>query len=218
MPTIEELQAELDAQKAEAKKLKDQNVSLKKNNDELKSKTKTPEKKDPPKDDDDLLAKVKKEQEEKEAAAKGDKGLESALSFNLTVADFIKNNKDILPSDFEGVLNLANKESYDSPKQKANAIRSGLIQSFFNVQAHQDLLTDNQKKALADFMKLTKTGKEENSHTVYENVFESAFQMLKQVKKAEDKARVKASEGTNSSSYKDKLVKGSREKYFGKKA
>ena len=171
-----------------------------------------------PKEDDDLLTKAKKEQEAKEALAKGDKSLESALSFNLSVGDFVKNNKDILPGDFQKVLDQANKETYESPKQKANAVRSGLIQSFFAIQAHADMLTDNQKKVLADFMKLTKNGKEEQSHSVYENVFEPSFEMLKHLKKAEDKAKVKASEGTNNSSYKDRLAAASMKKYFGKKA
>lgn len=202
------------------KKSQEEIAALKKEKDDEKKKAQDEldRKKKESGEGDDLLARAKKEKEEKEAAAKGDKSLESALSFNLTVADFVKNNKDILPDDFAKVLELANKESYDTPKQKANAIRSGLIQSFFSVQSHQDLLTENQKKTLADFLKLTKTGKEEKSHEVYENVFESAFEMLKHVKKAEDKAKMKASEGTNSSSYKDKLMKGSTDKFFGKKA
>lgn len=208
---IAKLQADHAASLAEIAKMKKEKDDEKKAADDKK-------KKDDEDKDEDLLAKAKREKQEKEDAAKGDKGLESALSFNLTVAEFIKNNKDLIPDSFEKVLELANKETYDSPKHKANAIRSGLIQSFFEVQDHINLLTDNQKKNLADFMKLTKTGKEEQSHTIYENVFESAFQMLKQVKKAEDKAKAKASEGTNSSSYKEKLMAASKNKFFGKKS
>ncbi len=80
------------------------------------------------------------------------------------------------------------------------------------------MLTENQKKSLADFLKLTKNGKEETSHTIYENVFEPGFEMLKQVKKTEDKMKAKQQDSTsNSNSYKDKLKAGSMEKYFGKK-
>lgn len=218
MPTIEELQAELEKTKADAKKFKDQSTSYKKDLDKMKAggtpAPKAPEKKE---EEEDLLSKAKKEDAAKDAASKGDKSLESALSFNLTVSEFVKNNKDILPGDFQKVIDLSNKESYDTPKQKANAVRSGLIQSFFGVQAHVDMLTDNQKKVLADFMKLTKNGKEEQSHTVYENVFEPSFEMLKHLKKAEDKAKTKQSNGTNTTSYKDKLAQGSMNKYFGTK-
>lgn len=216
MPMTAEEQAEFDKMKADNKRLSDEAAARQKEKEDKEKADK--EKADKEKNgDEDLLAKAKREREEKEAAQKGDKTLESALSFNMSVANFVKENKDLLPDDFQKVLELANKETYDTPKQKANAIRSGLIQSFFSVQTHQDLLTENQKKSLADFMKLTKTGKEEKSHEVYENVFESAFQMLKQVKKAEDKAKVLKNENTNSSSYKEKLMKGSQEKYFGKK-
>lgn len=205
---IAAMQADLKASKDEIAKMKADADAEKKR---LEEKNKTP-----PKDDDDLLAKAKKEQEAKEAAAKGDKSLESALQFNMSVGEFVKVNKDILPADFEKVLELANKESYDTPKQKANAVRSGLIQSFFSVQAHVEMLTENQKKVLADFMKLTKNGKEETSHVVYENVFEPSFEMLKHLKKAEDRAKTKTSQSTNTSSYKDKLAAGSMKKYFGK--
>jgi len=218
MPMTEE---EITKMQADLKKSQDEVAAMRLEKDAEKKKLQEEadkKKKEAGNDDDDLLSKAKKEAADKEAAQKGDKTLESALQFNMSVAQFVKDNKDLLPGDFEKVLELANKESYDTPKQKANAIRSGLIQSFFSIKANEDLLTDNQKKSLADFMKLTKNGKEDNSHTIYENVFESAFQMLKQVKKAEDKAKVLKNENTNSSSYKDKLMKGSQEKYFGKKA
>lgn len=209
---------EIAAMQADLKASKDEIAKMKTDAEAERTKLENEKKNKKVVEDDDLLAKAKKEQKDKEDAAKGDKSLEAALSFNLTVFDFVKNNKDILPSDFAKILELSGKESYDSPKQKANAIRSGLIQSFFSVQANNELLTDNQKKSLADFLKLTKNGKEEQSHSVYENVFESAFQMLKQVKKAEDKEKVKQQEGSsNSSSYKERLKQGSIEKYFGKK-
>lgn len=207
---IAKLQSDFAASQAEVKKMKDDQDARVKKDDEEKNKSK--------KDDDDLLSKAKKEDEEKRKAQAGDKNLESALSFNLTVDEFVKNNKDLLPVEFGKVLELSKKETYDSPKQKANAIRSGLIQSFFQVQAHVDLLTENQKKSLADFLKLTKNGKEETSHTIYENVFEPGFEMLKQVKKSEDKIKAKTQESSsNSSSYKDRLRQGSMDKYFGKK-
>ncbi len=208
---IAALQADLKKSQDEIAKMKTDSAAEKKKLEDDKAKQKNDQ-------EDDLLAKAKKEEDEKKKAAAGDKTLESALSFNLTVTDFVKNNKDILPAEFGKVLELANKESYDTPKQKANAIRSGLIQSFFAVQAHIDMLTENQKKSLADFLKLTKNGKEETSHTIYENVFEPGFEMLKQVKKTEDKMKAKQQDSTsNSNSYKDKLKAGSMEKYFGKK-
>lgn len=209
---------EIAKMQADLKAAQDEAAALKKEKEDEKAKLELEKKNKEKNEGEDLLAKAKREKQEKEDAAKGDKTLESALSFNMSVPEFVKNNKDLLPDDFAKVLELANKETYDSPKHKANAIRSGLIQSFFAVQDHINLLTENQKKNLADFMKLTKTGKEEQSHIIFENVFESAFEMLKHVKKAEDKAKAKASEGTNSSSYKDKLMNASKAKFFGKKS
>jgi hypothetical protein len=197
---IAALKAENEANKAEAAKLK---ADL--------EKLKTPPKKEEEKEEDDLHSKAKKEKEESEKGNASAKQIEGAIKFNLGVADFVKNNKDILPAEVESILKVAEKENYDTANAKANAVKVGIIQSFFAVQANADTLTQAQKSQLEDFQKLTKNGKEDRAAHVYENIFEPAIEMLKKIKKAEEvgKARSGFSSGSSvENDYKERLMKG----------
>jgi hypothetical protein len=193
---IAAMKAENEATKAEAAKLKADIEALK--NPKLDTKK-----------DDDLQAKAQKDKEESDKANANAKKVENALKFNLSVNDFVKNNKDILTADIEGILKAAEKENYDTAFNKANAVKVGMIGTFFSVQANMDLLTVAQKSQLEDFQKLTKNGKEEKAEHVFENIFEPAIEMLKKVKKAEELGKAKNGFSTGSSvenDYKQRLI------------
>lgn len=165
-----------------------------------------------------LNEKVKKEQDERNKRDSDTKALESALTFKLTASDFIKQNDSVLPKEFSDILHVASKETYDGPIQEANSIKSAMIQSFFSQQYNVDLLTDSQKVSLADYLKLTKNGKEERAKEIYENIFEPALSTMKRVKKAEELARAKLGyrAGHNGDSqYKEKLIALSKKHYLG---
>lgn len=196
---IAALKAENETNKAEAAKLKADIEALK-----------NPKKEEPKKDDDDLQAKAKKEKEESEKASNNSKQIEGAIKFNLAVNDFVKNHKDILPTEVETILKVAEKENYDTAAAKANAVKVGIVQSFFSIQSNLDTLTQAQKSQLEDFQKLTKNGKEDRAAHVYENIFEPAIEMLKKLKKAEEvgKARSGFSSGSSvENDYKERLIK-----------
>lgn len=162
-----------------------------------------------PNKDADLQAKAAKEREENEKNNANSKRLENALKFNLGVSQFVKENKDILTADMEGILKAAEKENYDTAQAKANAVKVGMIGTFFSVQANIDFLTPAQKSQLEDFMKLTKNGKEEKAEHVFENIFEPAIEMLKKVKKAEELGKAKSGFASGSSvenDYKQRLI------------
>jgi len=193
---IAAMKAENEASKAEAAKLKADIEALK-----------AP--KPAPKAEDDLQAKAAKEKEESDKSNANAKKVENALKFNLSVANFVKENKDILTADIEGILKAAEKENYDTAFNKANAVKVGMIGTFFSVQANMDLLTAAQKSQLEDFQKLTKNGKEEKAEHVFENIFEPAIEMLKKVKKAEELGKAKSGFSSGSSvenDYKQRLI------------
>lgn len=193
---IAAMKAENEASKAESAKLKADIEALK-----------AP--KPSPKPEDDLQAKAAKEKEESEKNNANAKKVENALKFNLSVANFVKENKDILTADIEGILKAAEKENYDTACNKANAVKVGMIGTFFSVQANMDLLTAAQKSQLEDFQKLTKNGKEEKAEHVFENIFEPAIEMLKKVKKAEELGKAKSGFSSDSSvenDYKQRLI------------
>lgn len=197
---IEALKTENEANKAEAAKLKADIEALK-----------NPPKQEPKKEEDDLQAKAKKEKEESDKNTNNSKQIEGAIKFNLGVNDFVKNNKDILPSEVETILKVAEKENYDTATAKANAVKVGIVQSFFAIQSNLDTLTQAQKSQLEDFQKLTKNGKEDRASHVFENIFEPAIEMLKKLKKAEEvgKARSGFSSGSSvENDYKQRLMNG----------
>lgn len=170
-------------------------------------------------DADDLETKAKKAREAKEAAAGDSKKLEEALRFSLGAKDWLKANASLLPKDIEGIFTAAEKETYGNALEKDSAIKSGLIQSFFKVQANLDLLTAGPKSDLEDWLKLTPNGKEEKANSIFKSVFEPALSMLRAVKKAE---QLNQGGHVNSSevdaAYKERLIKKSKQHYMGEKA
>ncbi len=174
-----------------------------------------PEEEDP--EEDDLGKKAARERASKDKDSAREKRLESALRFNMSAKDFLKQNESLLPTDVADIFTQAEKEKFEDAVEKDEAIKSGLIQAFFRVQANVDLLTSGQKSMLDGYLKLTKNGKQEKAQQIYDMVFEPAFERLKSEKKAE---ALKRGHGTGSeveSGYKQRLIEGSKKHYLGEK-
>jgi len=192
-------------------------AALREENERLKKQIEKGSKSD---DEEDLNDKVKASKEAKEAKERESKELQDALRFNLTSDKFIEEHKSILPKDMADIFSAAEKEKYDSEIDKANAIKSALIQSFFNLQANVDLLTPSHKVAVEDYFKLTKKGKEEKAQEMYRNIFEPTLGMIKQIKKAEELGKAKgglANETETDAAYRQKLMAGSKRHFLGEK-
>lgn len=211
---------EIAAMQAENARLKTENETYKKPPAETPKPEPKPAEKPAPDADEDLTTKVRREQEEK-AKSQGDaQKLEAALRFNLTSDKFISEHKSILPKEMADIFQAAEKESYDSPIEKANATKAALIQSFFSVQDNLDLTTPSHKAALEDYFRLTKKAKEERALDIYQNIFEPTVGMIKKIKKAEELTKAKGGYLTGSefeNAYKEKLMSGSRKHFLGDK-
>jgi len=216
MPTIEELQAQLDSEKTAHAAAKAELDKLKKPKDEPKDPPK-----DPPKDDPkDLLDKAKKDRQSEDDKKNETKTLEGALQFNMHVESLVKDNEDILPSQISDILKTAGKEKYDSAIEKANALKSAIVQSFFAIESNKEALTSSQKTKLEDYLKLTKTGKEDEAGNMYENLFEPALQTLKKLKKAEELGKQRSGFSTGNkveNDYKERLMNGSKKVHLKEK-
>ncbi len=199
----------------------DELATIKAELDALKKEKEAWSKAKPPTEDPDLNQKVKQQRDQDDKRSQDTKALESALTFNLTSSEFLKQNESVLPKDISDIFKAAEKETYGSAIEKSQAMKSAIIQSFFSQQSNVEYLTESQKVSLADFLKLTKNGKEEKSKDIYDNLFEPALGTLKRVKKAEELGR--ANSGLNSSTdaeqaYKNKLMQMGEKKFFkGKK-
>lgn len=223
----DDVKKEIEALKEQNKKLTEQFEKLSKGK---KSKHKNEEQDDESDDDDEeeeedeeeeLHTKVKKNKSKKDQEKTDSAALESALRFDLQSAEFIKNNESVLPKDVADIFEVSKKENYKSPVQKASAIKSAIIQTFFKLQTNVDSLTSNQKNSLDDYLKLTKDGKEERAQQVFENILEPTLEMLKRVKKAEEVAKAKSGHANQSDATKahnERMMKLSRKHYLGEKS
>lgn len=163
----------------------------------------------------DLAAKAKRNRDKEVQAAQNSKDLEAALKFDIGSKEWLKTNASLLPKDIADLFTTADKEKYDSAIEKVDAIKSGVVQSFFALQANMDLLTQGQKSKVEDYLKLTKQGKQEKARQVYEDIFEPAFEMLKRVKRADAVSRGFADPTQVDNGYKERLIKGSRKHFLG---
>lgn len=201
-----------DESAAKIKAAEDKASALQKELDELKAKQS--------KEDETLGDKAKRERDELDKSRQSERDMESALKFNLTSAEFIKNNKSVLPNNIEDLIKHSEKEKYDSQKQKADALKSEIIVAYFEVQANLDYLTVSQKAAVDDYLKMTKNGKESKANHLWESIFEPTIEMAKRVKKAEEISRAKQGYGSHTdteTAYKERLMTGSRKHYLGEK-
>lgn len=196
------------------KSLKDQNAELIKRLEALE-KLKPDDKKDEKKDDLSDLARKQRENEENQK--KHEKNLEQAINFNVQSKDFIKLNASLLPKTVEGIFQQAEKENYGSAIEKANAIKVGIVQEYFAIQANMDLLTTAQKIEVDDFLKLTKNGKQDKIASVYSMIFEPALETQRKIEKAKQ-VHVDGKDQTDSEkALADKLMKLSQKHYLGVK-
>lgn len=216
---------EIAAMKAENEKVK---ADLEKAKADLEKATKAPPKKEPPAqdndagdDEDDLRGKARRQKEEADKKNADTKQIEVALTFDLSVPSFLKENADLLPSAMADIVKQADREKYDTKIERANVIKAAWVQEFFSVQANVDLLTPSQQASLQDYLKLTKAGKEQKAEGVYENLFEPALATLKRVKKAEEVGKARAGLAGESAAGQSALIKKisslSQEFYLGKK-
>lgn len=171
--------------------------------------------------DPSLSDKLKKEQEDRDRKNSDSKSLESAIMFNMTSSEFLKTNESLLPKEVAEIFKLAERENYSNAVDRANATKSAIIQSFFSQQSNLEMLTPSQQSTLAEYLKLTKNGKEEKAREIYDNLFEPALASLKRVKKAEELFKAKQGFGGNTDAdqaYKDKMSNMAKTKFFrGKK-
>lgn len=168
-------------------------------------------------EDPDLMSKARKESDANNKKDLDNKALESAVRFDLGSEKFLEENKTLLPKEVFEIFKQAKKETYGDSIEKSQALKSGIIQSFFSVQANVDLLTPGLKSSLDDYLKLTKNGKQEKAQQIYDTVFEPAFATLKAVKKAEALGKGHGEGGAAEDAYKTKMSAYSREYYLGKK-
>ncbi len=166
------------------------------------------------KDDDDssLQDKARKEREAREAGSARDKRLTAAIAFDLKSKEFLRTNESLLPKEAGDIFAQAEKENFSDAIEKDAAIKAGVVQSFFAVQSNVDLLTPALKAQLDEYLKLTKTGKQDRAQQVYDTLFEPTLEALRRSRKAE--ALSKGHGAGDDDSYKQRLIAGSRKQYL----
>lgn len=195
----------------EVESLKNQNAELIKRLEALEARNQQPEPKP------DLSDRARNQREELDKKNSDQKRITNAVKFTMGSQDWLKNNATLLPKTVPDLFVHAERETYNSEIEKADAIKVGIVNEFFAIQSNLDLLTDTQKNMLDDWKNLTKTDKQERIQNVYDLVFEPSFERLRGQRKAEHLAK-----GTNESThsedaYKKRLMEISRKHYLGEK-
>lgn len=202
-------QEQMDALKAEYEsKLKAKDDEHVKTKSELDKYTKT-------KNDDaaSLEEKARKDREDKEKSGKHEKSLESAITFNNSTKDFLKNNEGLLPKSIEGIFQAAEKVTYDSAIQKANEIKVGIFSEYFKIEENLKDLTGPQKIEVDAFLKLSKTGKEQDIERVYSMIFEPVLESARKVEKARQLNNGHKNQTEGEKGFADKMMKMSQKHY-----
>ncbi len=168
-------------------------------------------------DDDDLSDKARKEREKKEKESGREKSLEAAINFNVGSKNFLKDNEGLLPKNIESIFATAEKETYDSAIEKANAIKAAVVSEYFAVQANHDFLTGAQKIEVDNFLKLTKNGKQQKVETVYSMIFEPTLETQRKVLKAKELNNGDKNQSSVEKALADRMMKASKKHYLGDK-
>lgn len=198
--------------------LKEQNAALLARLDALeKGKDKDKDKDKDKHDDPSLADKARKQREDLESNAQKEKSLESAINFTIGSKEFVKNNASLLPKTIEGIFAQAEKETYDTKIEKANAIKSGIISEFFAVQANMDQLTGPQKIEVDNFLKLTKNGKQERVENIYSMIFEPTLEMVRKIEKAKQLNNGDKNQTDGEKALAERMMKLSKKHYLGEK-
>lgn len=172
----------------------------------------------PTPDDPDLQARARAEAEAKSKDQARQKSLESALKFDMSLPEFLKQNATLLPKDAGDIVAQANKEKYEDAVAKDRAVKAALMKSYFQVQANLDQLTAYQKSQVENWLTLSNTGREEKASEMFEQVFEPAFDTLRKVKKAEALHKGHHVESGQQGAYKTKMIERSQKHYGVKNA
>ena len=195
--------------------LQKQNADLLARLDALEKKYQAP--KPDPKDEGDLADKARKERELKEKSQQTTQHLETAIKFNMSGPQWLKDNASLLPQSVEGIFVAAEKENYGSATEKAAAIKVGIFSEFFAREENMNHLTGPQKIQVEEFKKLTKTDKQDRVNQIWDNIFEPTFEMVKKVKRAAEMANGQKSQTDGEKALADRLMKLSKKHYLGDK-
>ncbi|MDR2426833.1 MAG: hypothetical protein LBD46_06635 [Endomicrobium sp.] len=164
----------------------------------------------------DLIAKSKKDSEEQAKIKEINNQLERAVEFNYKIETFAKENKEIVGDEVINIIELSKGRNYDTGIEKANELRSAILNKYFSVQSNIDALrTESFKKKATEFLALTQIKRNELSDEYWE-LFELSVENIRRDKKQAELVKAENGIETNDfqKKYKEKLAEQANEYYF----
>lgn len=128
------------------------------------------EAKEQKKEDPSILEEAKKSYENKQIQQTEHGNMENAIKFNLQLSKFTEDFKDYLPKTTQTLIEEVEKKNYGSEVQRANAIRSGIIQAFIELQENIEILPQTMKDKVSLFKALTVDEQEKQSASFWDVV------------------------------------------------
>lgn len=117
-----------------------------------------------------LLIEAKKNLETQNNQSEEQAKMEKALRFDMSIAKFAEDYKEVLPASIKSIIETANGKTYGSAVAKADEVRKAIIDAFIEVQANIDGLPETMKQKARDYKALAEDAKKSKSGSFWEIV------------------------------------------------
>lgn len=89
--------------------------------------------------------------------------INESVRFNLSIADFVEKNKNLLPEESPKILIAINSKTYKDDIEKANKTRANLLDSFLSQKDNTIAMTMSMQARADSFRNLAESEKEKRS-------------------------------------------------------
>jgi hypothetical protein len=110
-----------------------------------------------------IVQKAREELEQEKNANVALSQIQQSIKFNLSIGDFIENNKELLPEEINKVLASVNAKTFRDDNEKANSIRKNLLDSFLSQKENIDCLIPSLASRANQYNALAESEKEKRS-------------------------------------------------------
>lgn len=165
-----------------------------------------------------LLKQLEAKQQAEAEAARHEQGMKDAITFNLSAATFVEQNKSHLGDLAAKIVQEVTTKQFTSEQKKADCLRKNLLEDFFSVQKNIDSAPETIKSRIMEFKALADDEKEKRAGQYWDLLTltvdrKALAYKLEQVNKANGGYQESDNFVKN---YNDRVF-AQREKYLGKK-
>ena len=119
---------------------------------------------------DNLKNEAEKKAKEQNEAGEQQAQIEKAVGFNMNIAKFAEDYKNVLPQSVKSIIETANKKTYASQTIKADEVRKAIIDAYVEIEKNVEALPDSVRAKVAHYKELAEDAKKAKSANFWEIV------------------------------------------------